>query len=137
MDYPIVIAPLSEDDGGGYVALAPDLLGCMSDGETPGEAAVAIQRAIEEWIDLAKRRGMDVPAPGSASKRQAAEKATLLKELRAVATSIDAVEARVDAVERMVREIEEKIEHVGAWERFAVLAGVPAARETVRDKHPS
>lgn len=32
--YPIVIEPLSQEDGGGYVATVPDLPGCMSGGET-------------------------------------------------------------------------------------------------------
>jgi hypothetical protein len=31
---PVIIEPLPQDDGGGFVALVPDLPGCMSDGET-------------------------------------------------------------------------------------------------------
>ncbi|MGH1356548.1 MAG: type II toxin-antitoxin system HicB family antitoxin [Thalassovita sp.] len=34
-DYPIVLVPLCEEDGGGFAAYVPDLPGCMSDGETP------------------------------------------------------------------------------------------------------
>ncbi len=38
LEYPVIISPLSEDDGGGFLATVPDLPGCMSDGETPEEA---------------------------------------------------------------------------------------------------
>jgi len=38
-DYSIVIAPLSAEDGGGYLATVPDLPGCMSDGASREEAA--------------------------------------------------------------------------------------------------
>ena len=34
-DYELDIRPLSTADGGGYVATAPELPGCRSDGETP------------------------------------------------------------------------------------------------------
>jgi antitoxin HicB len=66
MDYPIVISPLSDEDGGGFVGVAPDLLGCMSDGETPEEALANTQQAVREWIETATRRGMEVPPPGTA-----------------------------------------------------------------------
>ena len=32
--YAVVIELLSDEDGGGFLAIVPDLLGCMSDGET-------------------------------------------------------------------------------------------------------
>lgn len=32
MEYPILLVSLAEDDGGGFLAVAPDLQGCMSDG---------------------------------------------------------------------------------------------------------
>ena len=39
-EYPFTIRPLGDDDGGGYLIEFPDILGCMSDGETPEEAIV-------------------------------------------------------------------------------------------------
>ena len=45
-DYTVVIEPLSEEDGGGFVATVPDLPGCMSDGDTREEAARNIEDAI-------------------------------------------------------------------------------------------
>ena len=60
LEYPVV-SPLSEDDGGGFLATVPDLPGCMSDGETPAEAIENVQDAIEEWLDLARKMGRDIP----------------------------------------------------------------------------
>lgn len=61
--YRIVIEPLSKGDGGGYFATAPDLPGCMSDGETPEEALINVQDAILSWIEAATELGREVPQP--------------------------------------------------------------------------
>ncbi len=61
--YPIWIEPLTPADGGGFLATVPDLPGCMSDGETPQEAAQNVQEAIAAWIEEATRRGWEIPAP--------------------------------------------------------------------------
>ncbi len=62
-DYPVVIEPLPQSEGGGYLALVPDLPGCMSDGATRPEAASNIQDAIAAWIDEARALGRPVPEP--------------------------------------------------------------------------
>ena len=64
-DYPIVIEPLAAENGGGFVALVPDLPGCMSDGETRAEAAASVEDAIEAWVEEARRLGRDVPEPSA------------------------------------------------------------------------
>ncbi|SFZ83546.1 Predicted nuclease of the RNAse H fold, HicB family [Devosia enhydra] len=61
--YPVIIEPLSEDDGGGFFATVPDLPGCMSDGETPEEALINVQDAIAAWIEAATENGQPIPAP--------------------------------------------------------------------------
>ena len=61
--YPLIVEPLSEEDGGGYIAIVPDLPGCMSDGETPAEAAENVQDAIATWIEAAHDVGHVVPEP--------------------------------------------------------------------------
>jgi predicted RNase H-like HicB family nuclease len=61
--YAIVIESLSAEDGGGFVAIVPDLPGCMSDGETPQEALANVEDAINTWIEAAKDLGHKVPAP--------------------------------------------------------------------------
>jgi predicted RNase H-like HicB family nuclease len=35
----------------------------MSDGETPAEAIENVQDAIEEWLDLARKLGREIPVP--------------------------------------------------------------------------
>lgn len=61
--YRIVLEPLSEEDGGGYLASVPDLPGCMSDGETDTEALANAHDAIEAWIAEAKAAGRTIPRP--------------------------------------------------------------------------
>jgi predicted RNase H-like HicB family nuclease len=63
LNYPVIIAPLTIEDGGGFLATVPDLPGCMSDGETPEEAIANVVDAIEEWIDASRHLGRDIPAP--------------------------------------------------------------------------
>lgn len=62
-DYPVIIEPLSEADGGGFLATVPDLPGCMSDGETPAEALENVQDAILCWMEAADEMGHAVPPP--------------------------------------------------------------------------
>jgi predicted RNase H-like HicB family nuclease len=63
LDYPVIIEPLSLEDGGGFAAFAPDLPGCMSDGETPEEALANVRDAIASWIEAATDMGRKIPRP--------------------------------------------------------------------------
>jgi predicted RNase H-like HicB family nuclease len=51
------------DEDGSFIAEAPELPGCMSDGKTYEEAVKNIHVIIEEWIATAKDLGRDVPVP--------------------------------------------------------------------------
>lgn len=62
-DYRIVIEPLGLEDGGGFIATAPDLPGCKSDGDTYEEAAHNVKDAIECWLEAAHELGREVPQP--------------------------------------------------------------------------
>jgi antitoxin HicB len=62
-DYTIIIEPASVEDGGGFVALVPDLPGCMSDGEIYEQAAHNVVGAIESWIEAATEMGRPIPSP--------------------------------------------------------------------------
>lgn len=123
MDYPIVIVPLPEDEGGGFLAYAPDLKGCMSDGDTAEEAAKNVQGAILEWLDAAKVRQMDIPAPNSAAEKERARKAHLAHRIKELADGVENLDARLKALESVAREIEERLENQDAWSRFAELTG--------------
>jgi predicted RNase H-like HicB family nuclease len=63
LDYPVLIEPLAPEDGGGFIAVAPDLPGCMSDGATAEEALANVIDAISAWLDEARALGRPVPAP--------------------------------------------------------------------------
>ena len=63
LEYPIVVEPLPMEEGGGFLATAPDLPGCMSDGATPEEAVSNIRDAIATWIEAARDLGHEVPQP--------------------------------------------------------------------------
>ena len=65
LSYPVLVRPLREDEGGGYLATVPDLPGCMSDGETPEEALANVRDAILTWIEAAGDMGHPVPSPST------------------------------------------------------------------------
>ena len=62
-DYEVTIMPLSEEDGGGFAAVVPELPGCRSDGATPAEALANAYDAIGCWIEAAREIGRTVPEP--------------------------------------------------------------------------
>ena len=64
--YAVLIEPLSEEDGGGFLATVPDLLGCMSGGETREAAARNIEDAIAAWLEEARSLGRAIPQPNPA-----------------------------------------------------------------------
>lgn len=63
--YKVMIEPLSEEDGGGYLATVPELPGCMSDGETRAEALANVEDAIATWLSCARKHGDPIPEPRS------------------------------------------------------------------------
>jgi antitoxin HicB len=84
-EYAVLLRPLSEGDGGGYLAVVPDLPGCMSDGETGQEAFENVLDAIEAWKEEAEELGRPIPEPDSSigQWRQRAPKTlhTTLKQM--------------------------------------------------------
>jgi antitoxin HicB len=65
--YRIIIDPLNTEDGGGFLASVPELQGCISDGDTPTEALVNLQDAMERLIMEAKALGRVIPEPKMAA----------------------------------------------------------------------
>jgi antitoxin HicB len=63
LEYPVIIEPLPEDEGGGFIALVPDLPGCMSDGDTAEAALASVQDAVVAWVEEAKALGRPIPPP--------------------------------------------------------------------------
>lgn len=61
MKYKIIITWSEEDQA--YVALVPELRGCVSHGNTVVEAAENIRDAASEWIYSAEKHGDPIPEP--------------------------------------------------------------------------
>ncbi len=61
--YQVNILSLPEEDGGGYIAIVPELPGCIADGRTPEEALNAAEDAIKTWIEIEKEDGGVIPSP--------------------------------------------------------------------------
>jgi predicted RNase H-like HicB family nuclease len=119
IDYPMVVLPLSRENGGGYAAFVEDLPGCIADGETPAEALEELRQAVDEWIAEAVRLGREVPHPGSAAERAKREK-DALKNLSArqreliqklsswlheQTMDIDGLKDRVETIEAQILEL--------------------------------
>jgi antitoxin HicB len=63
-DYRIMVRPLSNDEGGGYLVEYPEIPGCMSDGETVEEAIANGREALRDCLAAFKESGRKVPQPG-------------------------------------------------------------------------
>lgn len=61
--YPFELRPLTEEEGGGWLITFPDLPGCISDGETPAEAMMNGEDALDSWLQTAKEFGDAIPNP--------------------------------------------------------------------------
>ena len=61
--YAVSLHPLDDSEGGGWLAVIPDLPGCTGDGETEMEAIEDVRLAAWEWAAAAVADGDPVPAP--------------------------------------------------------------------------
>ncbi|WP_298282371.1 type II toxin-antitoxin system HicB family antitoxin [Novosphingobium sp.] len=68
-DYRVYVEPLAASLGGGFVAYAPELEGCLADGDTPDQALSAIYDAISCWLEAAMEAGRAIPAPANPPRR--------------------------------------------------------------------
>lgn len=59
--YEIIIYWSNEDNC--FIAEAPELAGCKSDGKTYVEALQNVETIILEWIETAKLLGRNIPEP--------------------------------------------------------------------------
>jgi antitoxin HicB len=66
LPYPILLVPSDEDDGG-WLAKIPDLLGCITFGDTKEEALMMIEDARIGWITHCFEQGFPIPEPQKAS----------------------------------------------------------------------
>jgi predicted RNase H-like HicB family nuclease len=59
------------DEDGGYIAIAPDLPGCSTFGDTPTEAIQEMEDAMASWLQAWVSLGRPLPEP-KAMPQQAA-----------------------------------------------------------------
>jgi predicted RNase H-like HicB family nuclease len=51
------------DEDKAFIAEAPELPGCMADGETYQQALANLEAIIHEWIETARELGRAIPEP--------------------------------------------------------------------------
>lgn len=107
-DYMLVIEPLPEEEGGGFMAYFPDLPGCMSDGDSPAEAVANAMDALGVWLETQKERAIDVPAPGSARD--------------AATGQFEAMRERIEALEEELKAAQDEIERLKSKRRSETWA---------------
>lgn len=107
--YPAVVVKLPEEEGGGFAAYAPDLPGCMSDGQTDNEALNNLRLAIGEWCDEANRLGRDIPPPGSAAKAAAARRAEVMELLKSQTETMDRQQGVIKELSEELDDLKSKL----------------------------
>ena len=85
-EYAIMVEPLSDADGGGWLASVPALPGCVGDGESREEALVDAQNAISEWLDAARQLGRAAPGPATLGQWRQRAPRSLHEKLKVRAT---------------------------------------------------
>lgn len=69
--YAIIVFWSDEDEV--WIADAPDLKSCSAHGDTPEEALAELQSAMEDWLEVARQRGLPIPEPRFRPHQDAAE----------------------------------------------------------------
>ncbi len=65
--YPLLVFPLSDEDGGGFFAESLDIPGVGVDAETPQEAISDCLQVIEDILSWRQEKGLSLPSPGNYS----------------------------------------------------------------------
>ena len=112
MNYPIFVDPLSEEDGGGYIAFAIDLKGCVGDGDTLEAAVADLLSAIKEWCDEAVRLKRKIPRPHSFSKNAGKERKKFFELVSAQRNLISVQRETLLAKEAALFDAQKKLDQV-------------------------
>jgi antitoxin HicB len=112
--YPVVIIPLSDEDGGGFMAYAPDLKGCMGDGSNQAEALTDVQRAIDEWIAEATRLDRTIPEPFSSIERARSAREKLIAKIEIQSQRLKAQSAKIEELDSDIQKLSAMLEHLAS-----------------------
>lgn len=115
MKYDILIVPLSDEDGGGYLGIVPDLQGCMSDGGTRVEAIANTEDAIAEVIDLHERTGRVIPEPGTAANKARKQYHALTSALKELSKFAEEASTEVVELRATLQALLEELRSNGMW----------------------
>lgn len=66
--YEVEVQELDADLGGGFVAYARQLRGCVSDGESRTVALLNLEDAVASWLEAARVTGRPIPEPNHAEE---------------------------------------------------------------------
>ncbi|MBU6268013.1 MAG: type II toxin-antitoxin system HicB family antitoxin [Sphingomonadales bacterium] len=83
--YAIMVEPLAEADGGGWVATVPALPGCTGDGDSPESALADAESAIAEWQAAARELGRAIPGPAAPGQWRQRVPRSLHEKLKIIA----------------------------------------------------
>ena len=126
--YVIVVMPLADEDGGGFVARVPDLPGCAGDGPTAERATRDARRAIKEWIDEYAKMGREIPAPGSVANEIRRKRelelnvlSAYVQKLRDSERHLEGLDDRISAIESELRYLVDMVENIDGWEKFYII----------------
>ncbi len=132
-EYPLVIAPLSEEDGGGFIAIFPDLQGCFSDGETQEEAVANAKDAIRCWMEVQKERGVEIPDAGRSALHVQNKIAALFDALKTLIEYSEHADDRIESLERKLSDLKTRLQ--SDWRETDVfIAHVSAAKHRAGGK---
>jgi antitoxin HicB len=135
-EYTIVLQPLPEEDGGGYLAYVIDLKGCIGAGATQEEALADLRNAMDEWRDEAVRLNRQIPKPGTEVKKYKIRERELSSLVKAQSQLIDKqndlLKTQEDALRLAQHEVEQiKIRLKKAQGEYESVWSGPAAQSVV------
>jgi antitoxin HicB len=137
LQYPIAIQKVDEEDGGGYLAWAVDLKGCLGDGNTPEEAVANLKGAIIEWLDEARRLERPIPVPGEVFARARKERQEIDGVIRKQDEFIKAQEEAFARLRAEITQLREQLhaDRAGHDEAAPIWGSIDLGQITTRKAH--
>ncbi len=114
--YEVVVAPLHEEMGGGYIAYVPELFGCISDGESQTEALENLQDALKCWLEANEERGLETPQPGT-GRQMVADNQRELEEYS------EQREKLIRTQKELIEKLQERYDQLVSHEKERALSG--------------